>query len=190
MFNGSVFKIAAELNGVPYKESASLASNPQTNQTTEKPIPGVPSEAAAKKVLPVFIIAQLALSCIIVLGAFWLVGGDDLSKYQRLDDRYINLIPANTKGHQKQYSIASVASDAPSQIELERGTGFGGHRPTESITDLSSHAALMGTSSPQRPSLESVHSFDDRGYDPSLRVLERPPPPGGYLQQRRDTFLE
>ena len=65
-----------------------------------------------------------------------------------------------------------------------------GHGATESVTDLSSHAALMGRSSPERPSLESVHSFEDHDDNASLRrILDSQKPSGGYLEHRRNTLF-
>jgi hypothetical protein len=186
--NGSVFQVAAEVNGVPYIPSQSVLDNKnQTSSSTSAP--GVPSAASAKKVLPVFIILQLLFSGFTVGGAVWLAWGDDMSKYERVADRSTTFIPARGKGHQKYESIVSVASDTPFSTELERGTLLRGHRPMNSITDLTSNAALMGTSS-ARHSMESVGSLEDSGDIASLRrMLESTKPSGGYLDHRRNSLF-
>jgi hypothetical protein len=171
---------------VPYAPNNSVASNTNSSQTSSPPVPGLPTSAAAKKALPVFIIVQLALSGLVVGGAFWLASGDGTDKYDRLHDRYsTTFIP-----HRKHDSIASVSSDVPFAAELERGNRMGGHRATESVTDLSSRAALMGTTSPERASLESVHSFGDHDDNASLRrILDTQRPSGGYLEHRRNNLF-
>lgn len=190
VFNGSVFQVAAELNGVPYIPNNSVVGNTK-NKTSATTTPGVPTSAAAKKVLPIFIIVQIALSSLVVGGAFWLAWGDDTDKYERLQDRYSTaFIPAKVRGHKKHDSITSVSSDVPFAMELERGNGMGGHRATESVTNLPAHAALLGTSSPQRLSLESVHSFEEHDDSASLRrILDTQKPSGGYLEHRRNTLF-
>ena len=191
VFNGSVFQVAAQLNGVPYIPNNSVLSNTENNQTSTTSVHGVPTSAAAKKVLPIFIIVQLALTGLVVGGAFWLAWGDDTDKYARLQDRFsTTFIPAKVRGHQKHDSITSVSSEAPFATELERGSRMGEHRARESIADLSSHAALMGRSSPERLSLESVHSFEGHDDSESLRrILETQKPSGGYLEHRRNTLF-
>jgi hypothetical protein len=172
---------------VPYIPSKSVIDN-KNNETSSATVPGVPSAAAAKKALPIFIIVQFVLSVLVVAGAFWLAWGDDMSKYERLQDRYSTLIPAKIKTHQKYASIASEAEEVPFAMELERGTRIRGHRPTESATDLPSQAALMGTYSPPRHSMESDHSHSDPEDIASLRrVLDSPNPQSGH--RRNPLFL-
>ena len=189
VYNGSVFEVAAKLNGVPYHPSKSVLANMGSSATAT---PGVPSSASATKVLPVFIIMQIGLSIFTLGGAYWLVHGDDAAKYDRLQDRYTTLIPAK-KGHQKYDSIASVGSDGAFATELESGSrirDLGHDGRTDSKADLTSHAALMGNESP-RHSMESLHGFKDDDADlASLRrVLDDPAPRGGYLQHRRDSLF-
>ena len=176
---------------MPYIPNNSVLSSPNNNQTASTSVAGVPTSAAAKKALPVFIVVQVALSGIVVGGAFWLAWGDDTDKYERLQDRYSTaFIPAKLKGHQKHDSITSVSSDVPFAAEFERGNRMGGHRVTESVTDLPSHAALMGTTSPERRSLESVQSFGDHDNNASLRrILDTQAPSGGYLEHRRNVLF-
>lgn len=165
---------------MPYIPSGSVIDN-KNNATSSATIPGLPSAAAAKKALPIFIIIQLVLSGLVVAGAFWLAWGDDMSKYERLQDRYSTLIPAKIKKHRKYASIASVSEETPFVMELERGTRIRGHRPTESTTDLPSQAALMGTYSPPRHSMESDHSHSDPEDIASLRrVLDNPESQRGH----------
>jgi len=189
VFNGSVFQVAADLNGVPYIPSKSLLENPATNSSSTH-INGLPSDSAARKVLPVFIIFQLGLSALTIAGAFWLAWGDDMSKYDRLgQDRSTTLIPASKLKVQHQ-KYSSIASDTPFATELERG--FGEHHPRDSVVDLTSSAALMGTSSPpRRHSDESEHSQDDHEDVASLRrMLDSNPAPGrGFLEHRRNSLF-
>lgn len=151
----------------------------------------VPSSAAAKKVLPIFIIMQLALSGLTIAGAFWLAWDDDLSKYERQTDRYATLIPAPfKKGHRQHDSVASVGSEAGFATELERGRNGRGHFRGDSTADLTAQAALMGTSTPRRLSMESSHSLDDPVDAASLRrVLEGPQPSRGFLDNRRNSLF-
>lgn len=193
VYNGSVFKVAAKLNGVIYIPSKTVLTS-QTSAAPGNPVPGVPSAADAKKVLPVFIIMQIVLSGTILSGALWLVWGDDYAKYDRIADRssgYSNLIPAKgIKGHRKYDSVASIGSDSGFAMELESGRGIGRHSHRDSTADLTSHAALMGADSP-RASLESVH-IREEGDDVSLReMLDNPiPPPGGsYMGHRRNSLF-
>jgi hypothetical protein len=192
VYNGSVFKVAAKLNGVTYIPSKSVLNTETT--AANKPAPGVPSEAAAKKVLPVFVIMQIVLSGTILSGAFWLVHGDDYAKYDRLENRssrYTTLIPAKgIKGHRKYDSVASIGSDAGFAVELESGRGIGRQSHRDSTADLTAHAALMGEESP-RASLESVR-VEDEGEDASLRnMLDNPPPQtgGSYMEHRRNSLF-
>jgi hypothetical protein len=188
--NGSVFKVAAEANGLPYIPSASVVEGIENNSSSA----GVPSAATVKKVMPIFIILQLAFSGLTIAGAFWLAWDGDLSKHQRQTDRYTTLIPAPVnRGHQKHDSIASVGSEAGFEaVELETGMATRGHIRTDSTADLTSTAALMGTSSPRRLSMESSHSVDDHEDLASLRrVLANSESSRGYLEQRRNSlFLE
>lgn len=178
------------MNGVPYIPSTSVLDNIKNNATSTASVHGVPSAAAAKKVLPIFIIVQLVLSGLVVGGAFWLAWGDEMSKYERLQDSYSTLIPAKIKGRQNYAGIPSQATDEPFAMELERGIRIRGHRPTESVTDLPSHAALMGTNSPSRLSMESEHSQSDPDDIASLRrMLDNPKPQGGYLEHQRNTLF-
>ena len=183
--NGSVFQVAATANGVPYHPSADVVSH--TNTTSATPH-GVPTSAAAKKVLPIFIIMQVALSGLTVAGGFWLAWGDDTSKYDRLEDRSTKFIPSITKGHQKYASIASVGSEAGFAAELERGGRMlGGRNPRDSVTDLASHGALMGVQS-ERGSMESERS-EEEGDETSLRrMLDNPTSQRGFLDNRRDSL--
>ena len=182
--NGSVFQVAATANGVPYHPSGDVLKN---SNITSPTVRGVPTSAAAKKVLPVFVIMQVALSGLTIAGAFWLARGDDTSKYDRLEDRSTKFIPAVSKGHQKYSSIASVGSDPGFTVELERGRMLGGHRRTDSVTDLASHGALMGVRS-ERGSMDSEHS-DEEGDKASLRrILDNPTPQRGFLEHRRDSL--
>jgi len=138
--NGSVFQVAAKLNDVPYIAMGTLTTN--SNTTTAS---NVPSAAAAKKVLPAFIILQLLLSTFVLGGAAWLAMGDDLNKYNRLQDRYSTLIPATGTArttHKPQISIASVGP-----AELERGPLIGERR--DSIAELVSHGAVMESDTPR-----------------------------------------
>lgn len=184
--NGSVFQVAATANGVPYHPSADVLKNSNMTSPTAH---GVPTSAAAKKVLPIFVIMQVALSGLTIAGAFWLAWGDDTSKYDRLQDRSTKFIPAISKGHQKYASIASVGSDAGFGVELERG-GRMLRRDgrTDSVTDLASSGALMGVHS-ERGSMESEHSDEEGGDEASLRrMLENPTPQRGFLENRRDSL--
>lgn len=193
MYNGSVFKVAAKLNGVTYIPSKTVL-NSGTTAAAGKTIPGVPSDADAKKVLPVFIIMQIVLSGTILSGAMWLVWGDDYTKYDRIEDRsggYSNLIPAKSiRGHRKYDSVASIGSDSGFAMELESGRGIGRHSHRDSTADLTAHAALMGADSP-RASLESIH-MDDEGDDASLRKMldnASPPTGGSYMEHRRNSLF-
>jgi hypothetical protein len=68
--------------------------------------------------------------------------GDDLNKYNRLQDRYSTLIPAKGATHKPQDSIASVGP-----AELERGPLIGERR--DSIAELVSHGAVMESNTPR-----------------------------------------
>jgi hypothetical protein len=184
VYNGSVFEVAAKLNRVPYIPSKSVAAGLGKKNGTSA-IPGLPSAAAAKKVLPVFIIAQIIISGLILTGAFWLAwGADDMDKYSRIEDRATTLIPAKLSRHQKYDSIASVGSDAAFAVELERGTR-NGHRRTDSTVDLVSHGEIMETTE-ARHSMESVESTDDQRDLLARRPPGRSDSPGrGYLEGRR-----
>jgi hypothetical protein len=187
-----VFKVAAQLNGVPYIPSASVLENTINNDSSAAA--SVPSASAAKKVLPIFIIMQLALSGLIIAGAFWLSlpWDDALSKSERQKNRYTTLIPAQ-KGHKKNNdSIGSVGSDVPFATELERGRDRQelGHLRADSATDLTAGAALMGTSTPRRLSQGSLQSLDDPVDPMSLRrVLDAPRPASGFLEHRRTSLF-
>ena len=148
----------------------------------------VPSTSAAKKVLPIFIILQLVFSGLTIAGAFWLASGDNASKYERLTDRQTTLIPAALqKGHRKQDSTSSEVAFA---TELERGRIQRGHFREDSTADLTASAALMGTSSPRRLSMESSHSHDDPQDPGSLRrVLDSTQETRGYLDHRRNSLF-
>jgi len=142
----------------------------------------VPSTSAAKKVLPIFVILQLAFSGLTIAGAFWLASGDDASKYERLADRQTSLITkALQKGHRKHDSTSSEVAFA---TELERGGIQRGHFRGDSTADLTASAALMGTSTPRRLSMESL---DDR-HD-LAPVLDNPQPTRGYLDHRRNSLF-
>jgi hypothetical protein len=192
VYNGSVFRVAAKLNGVPYIPSKTVL-NSETTAASSESRPGVPSDADAKKVLPVFIIMQIVLSGTIISGAFWLVHGDDYTKYDRLENssqRYSNLIPAKSTRHRKYDSVASIGSDSGFAMELERGRDIEGPNYRDSTADLTAHAALMGSDTP-RASLESVH-MDDEGDEASARrMLDTPLPPtgGSYMEHRRNSLF-
>jgi hypothetical protein len=175
--NGSVFQVAASLNGVPYKPSGTLAiTNTASNSSS-----GVPSAAAAKKVLPAFVIFQLLLSCFTVGGAAWLAWGDDMAKYNRLEDRESTFIPAKVKGHKAYDSIGSVDSDAVFPVQVERRTTLlGRHRATESTTDLVSHGAIMESTTPRHS-----ESSDDLEAGRSAVRPEGPVASGGYFERRQ-----
>jgi hypothetical protein len=127
---------------------------------------GVPSAASAKKALPVFIIIQVALSGLIIAGALWLSLGDDMSKYDRLQDPFANVIPAKAKGHARYDSVASLGSDTVPFAELEEGRSMG-HRRSESVR-LASHGALMGISLRSG----SMNSHEDENEAPFTRILD------------------
>jgi hypothetical protein len=183
VYNGSVFEVAAKLNGVPYIPSKSVAAGVGAKNGTSS-IPGLPSATAAKKVLPAFIIAQLIISGLILTGAFWLAwGAEDMDKYSRIEDRATTLIPAKLSRHQKYDSIASVGSDAAFAVELERGTR-NGHRRTDSTVDLISHGAIMETTE-ARHSMESVESTDEGDLLARRSLGRSDSPGGGYLESRR-----
>jgi len=177
--NGSVFEVAAQVNGVPYRLVQDLTS-PSNDPSAAS---GVPSTASAKKMLPIFIIVQVALSGLTIAGAFWLSIGDDMSKYERLQDRLNTLIPANVKakGHAKYGSIASLGSDTPF-VELEQGQ-MGDHRRSESV-NLASHGASMGVSS-RRGSVDSQDA-DENGSS-FRRMLDTRPL---SVHDRNSLFLE
>jgi hypothetical protein len=177
--------VAATANGVPYHPSADVLKNANTTSPTAK---GVPTSAAAKKVLPIFVIMQVALSGLTIAGAFWLAWGDDASKYDRLEDRSTKFLPSVSKGHAKYASIGSVGSEAAFGAELERGRMLGGHNPRDSVTNLASHGALMGVQS-ERGSMESERSDEEEGDEASLRrMLDNPIPQRGFLENRRDSL--
>jgi hypothetical protein len=189
--NGSVFKVAATLNGVTYIPSKTVEEG-ATATSSNKPVPGVPSEAAAKKVLPVFVILQILTSGFIVAGAVWLAWDGDTK--QSRQDRYSTLLPAKLKKHQKYDSVASLGSDSGFAMELESGIGRArGHRATDSTADLASHAALMGSNSPrqslERQSLESLHLGGEEDIASLRRVFDSPKPSGGYLEHRRNSLF-
>jgi len=186
VYNGSVFQVAAKLNGVPYQPSQSVLTDKPASTTGGA---GVPSSASAMKVLPVFIIMQLGLTVFTVGGAYWLVHDDNSAKYDRLQDRFSSVIPAK-KGHQKFDSIASVGSEgAGYATELESGPAIRRDGRTDSTADLTDHAALMGRGTP-RHSFESVRDDDDDAELASLRrVLDDPTPRRGYLEHRRDSLF-
>jgi hypothetical protein len=186
--NGSVFKVAAEANGVKYVPSASVLEGTENNSTSTN----VASAATVQKVMPIFIIMQVAFSGLTIAGAFWLAWEGDLSKHERQTDRYTTLIPALVnRGHQKHDSIASVGSEAGFEAaELETGGVVRGHLRTDSTADLTATAALMGTSSPRRLSIESSHSLDDHDDFASLqRVLAGTQQSKGYLEGRRNSLF-
>src|SRR5271169_2499775 len=111
VWNGSVFEVAARLNGVPYIASKSVAAG-QDAQGSSSSLPGIPSAASVKKVLPVFIILQLVFSIFTVGGAFWLVRDASDDKYSRVpQERHTTLIPARFIKHTKYDSLASMGSD-------------------------------------------------------------------------------
>jgi hypothetical protein len=178
--------VAATANGVPYHPSADVLKHANTTSATAN---GAPTSAAAKKVLPIFVIMQVALSGLTIAGAFWLAWGDDASKYERLEDRSTKFIPSVSKGHEKYASIGSVGSEAVFAVELERGGRMlGGHHPRDSVTDLASHGALMGVQS-ERGSMESERSDEEEGDEASLRrMLDNPIPQRGFLENRRDSL--
>lgn len=188
VYNGSVFKVAAEANGVTYIPSASVLEGTENNSTSNN----VASSATVKKVMPIFIILQLAFSGLTIAGAFWLAWEGDLSKYERQTDQYTTLIPAPAnKGHQKHDSIASVGSEAAFEaVELETGGFARGHLRTDSTADLTATAALMGTSTPRRLSIDSSHSLDDHhDFDSLQRVLASTQQSRGYLEGRRNSLF-
>lgn len=185
-----VFRVAAQANGVSF--NASPTSNP-THESTPT-ASGVPSSAAAKKVLPVFVILQLVFSGLTIGTAFWLARDEGSGRYGRLPGAEYSTIRPRLRGHKNFDSIASVQSDA-ALLDVERGVrGIREHRPTESMTDLAASAALMGTSSrPQsrRGSIDSVHSDEDADIVTVRRMLDSPriKPAGGYLQSKRDSLF-
>jgi len=171
---------------VPYHPSADVVNSANTTSAT---VHGVPTSAAAKKVLPIFIIMQVVLSGLTVAGGFWLAWGDDTSKYDRIEDRSTNFIPSVRKGHQKYASIVSVGSEAGFAAELERGGRMlGEHNPRDSITNLASHGALMGIQS-ERASMESEREEEEEGDETALRrMLDNPTSQRGFLEGRRDSL--
>jgi hypothetical protein len=122
------------------------------------------------------------------------MSGDRGSKYERLGGTRAGVLTsARARGHQKQDSIASVASD-PAELEQ----GFPQRRPTrirpyssDSTADLASHAALMGATD-RRDSVDSIHSLGDPGDVASMRrMLDSPRTRSGsgYLDHRNSLFM-
>lgn len=112
-----------------------------------------------------------------------------MQNYKQLQDQTPALIPAKVRGHRKYDSIASVASDTPFMMELEQGSRSGEHPPTESVTDLPSQAAMMGTGyNSRRASTDSLYSHDEAEIASLRRMLDNPTKVSrGFFAYGRDT---
>jgi hypothetical protein len=187
--NGSVFEVAARVNGVPYIPSKSVLAG-QDNLGSQTNVAGVPSSASAKKVLPLFVILQLVFSVLTVAGALWLVHDASDEKLSRLEDRYTTLIRARVPQHAKNDSIASLGDDSAFATELESASRPRRHVRASDTVDLTSHAALMGRDGSARGSMDSDAEEDDADLTSLRRALDEPlPRQAGYLEHRRNSLF-